>query len=95
MPTQLALHFRVELDSVYAALLALSPELADTAWREGDGRASRSWDTCSIQRPTTVSALCAPRSMAASLALTTLRTRGLPRTGTPANRGRPCSTGGR
>lgn len=35
MPTQLALHFRVELDSVYAALLALSPELADTAWREG------------------------------------------------------------
>ena len=35
MPSQLALHFRAELDSVHKALLALSPELADTPWREG------------------------------------------------------------
>ena len=35
MPTQLALHFRDELDSIDASLLALSPELADTPWRDG------------------------------------------------------------
>jgi hypothetical protein len=35
MPTQIALHFRTEINSVHAALLALSPELADTPWREG------------------------------------------------------------
>ena len=35
MPTQLALHFREELDSVHTAVLALSPELADIPWRDG------------------------------------------------------------
>jgi hypothetical protein len=35
MPTQIALSFRDDLKSVYAALLALSPEIADTPWREG------------------------------------------------------------
>jgi hypothetical protein len=35
MPTQLALHFRAELKAIHAALLALSPELADTPWRAG------------------------------------------------------------
>jgi hypothetical protein len=35
MPTQIALHFRDELNSVYEALLALSPEIADTPWRDG------------------------------------------------------------
>jgi hypothetical protein len=35
MPTQLALHFRDELNTVHSALLDLSPELADMSWREG------------------------------------------------------------
>jgi len=35
MPTELALQFRAELDSLRATLRALPPELADTAWREG------------------------------------------------------------
>jgi hypothetical protein len=35
MTTLLAQNFRAELESVHAALLALSPELADTPWREG------------------------------------------------------------
>jgi hypothetical protein len=35
MPTQLALHFRAEIDSIHAALLALSPELAEIPWRAG------------------------------------------------------------
>jgi len=35
MPTQIALHFRDDLNSVHAALLALSPEIADTPWRDG------------------------------------------------------------
>jgi hypothetical protein len=35
MPTQLAQSFRDELNAVHTALLALSPELADTPWREG------------------------------------------------------------
>jgi hypothetical protein len=35
MPTQLAQHFRDELNAVHAALLALSPELAEIPWREG------------------------------------------------------------
>jgi len=35
MPTQLALRFRDELNAVHTALLALSPELADTPWRDG------------------------------------------------------------
>jgi len=35
MPTQVALRFREELDSVHTALLGLSPELADIPWRDG------------------------------------------------------------
>jgi hypothetical protein len=35
MPTQLALHFRAELNAIHLALLALAPELADTPWRAG------------------------------------------------------------
>ncbi|MGD0097006.1 MAG: DinB family protein [Terracidiphilus sp.] len=35
MPTQISVHFRAELDSVYATLLALSPELAGRPWRDG------------------------------------------------------------
>jgi hypothetical protein len=35
MPTQIAQHFRAELDVIHAELHALPPELADTAWREG------------------------------------------------------------
>ena len=35
MSSQLALHFRAELNAVRAALLALSPELADIPWRDG------------------------------------------------------------
>ena len=35
MPTQLALRFRAELNEIHTALLALSPELADTPWRDG------------------------------------------------------------
>jgi hypothetical protein len=35
MATQLALHFRAELNAVHTALLALPPELADTPWRDG------------------------------------------------------------
>lgn len=35
MPIQLALNFRAELDAIHTALLALSPELADTPWRVG------------------------------------------------------------
>ena len=35
MPSELAQHFREELDSIYAALAALPPELADTPWRDG------------------------------------------------------------
>jgi hypothetical protein len=35
MTTQLAQHFRAELEAIHAELLALPPELADTAWREG------------------------------------------------------------
>ena len=35
MPTELAQHFRAELDTIHAALAALPPELADTPWREG------------------------------------------------------------
>jgi len=35
MPTELAVTFRAQLDSIRAALLALSPELAEVPWREG------------------------------------------------------------
>jgi len=37
MPTELAQHFREGLDTLYAALAALPPELADadTPWRDG------------------------------------------------------------
>jgi len=35
MPTQLAQHFRAELDDIHTALIALSPQIADTPWREG------------------------------------------------------------
>ncbi len=35
MPTQLALRFRDELNAVHAALLALSPKLAEIPWRDG------------------------------------------------------------
>jgi hypothetical protein len=35
MPTQLATHFRAELDAIHKALLALPQELADIPWREG------------------------------------------------------------
>jgi hypothetical protein len=35
MATQLALHFSAELNALYAALLALPPELADVPWRSG------------------------------------------------------------
>jgi hypothetical protein len=35
MPTQLALHFRAEVDALRAALAALSPELAAIPWRDG------------------------------------------------------------
>jgi len=35
MPTQTALHFRAEIDSVYTVLLALPPEITDIPWREG------------------------------------------------------------
>ncbi len=35
MATEIAQHFRAELDSVYAALLALSPQLAEIPWRDG------------------------------------------------------------
>ena len=35
MPAEIAQNFREELDSIYAALAALPPELADTPWRDG------------------------------------------------------------
>jgi hypothetical protein len=35
MPTEIAQKFRAELDAIHAALQALPPELADTAWRDG------------------------------------------------------------
>jgi hypothetical protein len=35
MPTQLAQHFRAEIDSVHEALLGLSPQLAEIPWRDG------------------------------------------------------------
>jgi hypothetical protein len=35
MPSQLALQFRTDLNSLHAALLALSPGLAETPWRDG------------------------------------------------------------
>jgi hypothetical protein len=35
MPTQIAQHFRSEIDSVHAALFALSPDLAEIPWRVG------------------------------------------------------------
>lgn len=35
MPSPLAEQFRAELNAIYAALLALPRELADTPWREG------------------------------------------------------------
>jgi hypothetical protein len=35
MPTQLARIFRNEIDSIGQALLAISPELADTPWQPG------------------------------------------------------------
>ncbi|MGA3344538.1 MAG: DinB family protein [Terracidiphilus sp.] len=35
MATELSLHFRAELELIQAALLALSPQLADTPWRNG------------------------------------------------------------
>jgi hypothetical protein len=35
MPTRLAQQFRTELDALYAVLLSLPPELADTPWRAG------------------------------------------------------------
>jgi hypothetical protein len=35
MPTQLAEEFRADLKSIHAVLLALSPALADTPWRDG------------------------------------------------------------
>lgn len=35
MISLLAQQFRAELDEIYAALLALPPELADTTWRDG------------------------------------------------------------
>jgi hypothetical protein len=34
MPTQISQNFRTEIDAVHSALLALSPDLADTPWRE-------------------------------------------------------------
>jgi hypothetical protein len=33
--TELAQHFRAELDNLRAALVALPPDLADTPWRDG------------------------------------------------------------
>jgi hypothetical protein len=35
MPTQLAERFRKELDDIYGALVAISPALAGTPWRDG------------------------------------------------------------
>jgi hypothetical protein len=35
MPNQLAQNFRADLNAIHAALLALSPQLADTPWRDG------------------------------------------------------------
>jgi hypothetical protein len=35
MPAELALRFRAELNAIHKALLALSPELANTPWRDG------------------------------------------------------------
>jgi hypothetical protein len=35
MTTQLAAHFRAELDAIHTALLALPSELADVPWRDG------------------------------------------------------------
>ena len=35
MTTNLAQHFRKQLDEIHAALVALSPLVADTPWREG------------------------------------------------------------
>ncbi|MGP8173905.1 MAG: DinB family protein [Terracidiphilus sp.] len=35
MTTTLARHFRAELDTIHAVLVALPPQLADTPWREG------------------------------------------------------------
>ncbi|MGO9776364.1 MAG: DinB family protein [Terracidiphilus sp.] len=35
MPSELAQNFREDLDSIYAALTALPPALADTPWRIG------------------------------------------------------------
>ena len=35
MPSELAEHFRIELDRLRRALLGVSPELADVPWRSG------------------------------------------------------------
>jgi hypothetical protein len=35
MPNQLAQEFRAQLNALHATLLALSPELAETPWRDG------------------------------------------------------------
>jgi hypothetical protein len=35
MPTQLAQRFRDDVNAVYAALLAIPPEIAEIPWREG------------------------------------------------------------
>src|SRR5208282_774792 len=35
MTTNLAQHFRNELDEIHAAMIALPPQIADTPWREG------------------------------------------------------------
>jgi hypothetical protein len=35
MTTNLAQHFRAELDDIHTTIIALPPEIADTPWREG------------------------------------------------------------
>ena len=35
MATNLAQHFRTELDDIHAAIIALSPQIAGAPWREG------------------------------------------------------------
>jgi hypothetical protein len=35
MTTNLAQHFRTELDDIHAAIIALSPQIAATPWRDG------------------------------------------------------------
>ena len=65
MPTQLAQHFRAELMRFMQPCCSCRRSWPIFPGATADGRARRSSATCWIRRPTTASALCAPRSTAA------------------------------